>query len=138
MDFEFVPQIFNSISAYLVNLDWAYIITFIIICYGINSKAVTGKIRKTTGLKSITRYRVAVTGIVYAVLIFFIGGYELAETEVLMPSFIFAIVFHKLLLEKLIKWILSKGKDDCNTKGRPPKMVAIKGGVGHSSNHTNN
>ena len=140
MDFEFVTQIFNHLTTYLVNLDWAYIITLIIICYSINSKAVTGKIRKATGLKSKTRYRVAITGILYAVLIYFFRGYELAQTEVLLQSFVFAFVFHKLLLDKLIKWILPKinGDGDGNDTGQPPQMFAIKGGADQPSNHTDN
>ena len=137
MDFEFVTQIFNQMTTYLVNLDWAYITTFIIICYGVNSKTVSGKIRKATGLKSKTRYRVAITGMVYAVLIYFIRGYELAQSEVLLQSFIFAFVFHKLLLDKLINWILPRINGDHNDTGQPPQLFAIKGGAKPSSNPTN-
>ena len=52
MKTEITQEIWNQISNYVSGLDWAYILTFIIIAYGINHYWVKDKIQKTTKVKS--------------------------------------------------------------------------------------
>ena len=46
---ETVTVIIAQIKTYMTALDWQYIITFIIICYGINHYKVREELQKVTG-----------------------------------------------------------------------------------------
>ncbi len=98
--------VLEHISNYLNSLDWAYILTFILIAYAINHQKVKAFITRKFGITIRTRYRVLIVGIIYAILLFFIRGYELSQVETLLQSFIFAVVFHKLLIETIIEKVL--------------------------------
>lgn len=90
------------IANYIGNLDWTYIITFIIIAYGITH------FKLKEGLKIKTRYLVGVVGVIYAIALYFIRGYEPVMAEPLFQSFVFALVFHKLLLDQTVNLILAR------------------------------
>lgn len=94
---------------YMAALDWQYIITFIIICYGINHYKVKEGLQKTTGTQTRTRYRVIIIGAVYGVALYFLRGYQLQQIENLFQSFIFALVFHKFIVEALLYWLVKHG-----------------------------
>lgn len=98
-------EIWNQVTHYVTNLDWAYIITFIVIAYGFNHSRITGGIKKITKVKSQKKYRTAIIGLLYGVSIYFIRGYSLNKIEMLFQSFVFAMVFHKLIIESLMKFI---------------------------------
>ncbi len=102
---ETVTEIISRIQTYMAALDWQYIITFIIICYGINHYKVKEGLQKATGTQTRTRYRVILIGIVYAVGLYFLRGYSREHIENLFQSFIFALVFHKFILEALMYWL---------------------------------
>jgi len=108
MDTGIVQEIWNQISNYVSSLDWAYILTFIVIAYGINHHWVKEKIKNATKVKSRTRYRTAIVGLLYGTGIYFIRGYELEKVECLFQSFVFAIVFHKLIIEGMVAFIGKK------------------------------
>lgn len=108
MDITIVTEIWNQISTYVSELDWTYIITFIIIAYGFNHCKVKGGIKQITNVKSQTKYRVAIIGLLYGIALYFIRGYQLEKVESLFQSFVFAVVFHKLILEGLTKYIGKK------------------------------
>lgn len=101
-------EIWNRIAGYVATLDWAYILTFIVIAYGFNHIRVREGIRKTTRVKSHTKYRVAIIGLVYAVALYFIRGYTLEKVECLFQSYVFAFVFHKFIIEGITRFIGSK------------------------------
>ena len=101
-------EILQHISNYLNRLDWAYILTFIIIAYGLNHYRATNFFYKVFKLKMATRYRVFIIGLLYGVALYFIRGYRLKMIECLLQSFVFALVFHKLLLEKFLNRIFQK------------------------------
>ena len=108
MDTTLTTEIWNQITTYVSGLDWTYIITFIIISYGFNHNKVKGGIKQITHVKSKTKYRVAIIGLLYGVALYFIRGYQLEKVECLFQSFVFALVFHKLILEGLTKYIGKK------------------------------
>lgn len=91
----------TQVADYVSSLDWAYIITFIIIAYGINHF----KLRE--GLRIKTRYLIAVVGIIYGIVLYLIRGLEPIMAESLFQSFVFAMVFHKLLLDQTVNFILT-------------------------------
>jgi len=107
MDVQLIQEVFNQIKQYVIGLDWSYIMTFIIIAYGINHYWIRKKLKKT-GLQSKTRYRIAIVGVLYGVALYFVRGYEIAQAEVLFQSFVFALVFHKLILESLLPKLVPK------------------------------
>ena len=111
MDTGIITEIATQIMGYVKSLDWAYILTFIIIGYGINSEKFTNQIKQKTNISSKRRYRTALVGLVYAVILYFIRGYEVKHIEVLFQSFVFAFVFHKLILDGLVRYITSKRTD---------------------------
>ena len=108
MDTTIVTEIWNQITGYVSSLDWSYILTFIVIAYGINHSKIKAGIKKVTKVQSQTKYRVAIIGLLYAVALYFIRGYSLEKVECLFQSFVFAIVFHKLIIEGLTKYIGNK------------------------------
>ncbi|HEY9084018.1 MAG TPA: hypothetical protein VIN73_11840 [Vicingaceae bacterium] len=108
MNTTLTVAIWNQITTYVSGLDWTYIITFIIIAYGCNHHKVKGGIKTVTGVQSKTKYRVAFIGLLYGVALYFIRGYQLEKVECLFQSFVFALVFHKLILEGLTTYIGKK------------------------------
>lgn len=102
---ETLTAIIANIQNYMTSLDWSYIITFIIICYGLNHYKVKEGLQKATGSQVRTRYRVILVGVLYAVALYFLRGYNLPQAENLFQSFIFALVFHKFIVEALLYWL---------------------------------
>lgn len=103
---ETLTVIITHIENYMNGLDWKFIITFIIICYGINHYKIKEGLKKVTGTQTRTRYRVIIIGVIYAVALYFLRGYELQQIENLFQSFIFALVFHKFIVEALLYWLV--------------------------------
>ena len=93
MNTTLVKEILHQITHYVSALDWTYILTFIIISYGVNNYRVKQGIQKATGVKTKTRYRVALIGLVYGTVLYFLRGYGLSDVETLLQSFVFAMVF---------------------------------------------
>lgn len=102
---ETLTEIIAQIKNYMTALDWQYIITFIIICYGINHYKVKEGLQKATGTQTRTRYRVIIIGIVYGAGLYFLRGYKMQHIENLFQSLIFALVFHKFIVEALLYWL---------------------------------
>ena len=94
-------DIVASLKDFMVDLDWPYIILLTITGYGINHPKVSRKIATGTGIYCATRYRMVALGLSYAVAIYLLRDYEPRQAEVLLRSFVFALVFHKLILEKI-------------------------------------
>ncbi len=97
-----MTEILTQISNYLNSLDWSYILTFIILAYGLNHYRATDFFYQIFNLKIATRYRVLIIGLIYGILVYLIRDYTINKVESLLQSFVFAVVFHKLLLEKLL------------------------------------
>ena len=97
--------IISQLKAYMNSLDWAYMITYIIICYGINHYKVREGLRKATGTQTSTRYRVMLIGVLYGIAIYFLRGYTKEHIENLFESFIFALIFHKFIIESFLYYL---------------------------------
>lgn len=108
MNTGIVQEIWNQISNYVSSLDWAYILTFIVLAYGINHYWIKRKIQKVTKVKSKTRYRTAIVGMLYGLALYLIRGYELAKVECLFSSLVFALVFHKLIIDGIIAFVAKR------------------------------
>jgi hypothetical protein len=104
---ETTYEILSHIGLYIKGLDWQYMLTFIIITIGINSYCL--KKKNDARIKTRTRYRVALIGVLYGVTIYLLRSYTLKEAENLFQSFIFALVFHKLIIEAVLYWLVQKG-----------------------------
>ncbi|MCB9448699.1 MAG: hypothetical protein H6585_10180 [Flavobacteriales bacterium] len=102
-----MQEIFDRIKEYIIGLDWSYIMTFITIAYGFNHYRIRQGLQKT-GIRAGTKYRVAIVGVLYGAALYFIRGYQIAQAEVLFQSFVFALVFHKLILESLLPKLVPK------------------------------
>lgn len=105
MDTSF--YIIAQITEYITSLDWGYIITFIILGFGINHYCLQRSAK--TGVRKRSRYRIALVGLIYGVILYFIRSSPVKEIERLLQSFIFSIVFHKLVVESLLYWLIRKG-----------------------------
>lgn len=108
MDTEIFTQVWNQITKYVISLDWQFIFTFIIIAYGVNNYKVREKLLKATRVRSRTRYRTALIGLVYAIVLYFIRGYDVSRIESLFESLVFAIVFHKLIIETIMNYMVKR------------------------------
>jgi len=104
---EVLSSIIRQLTNYIESLDWGFIITFILIAYIINHSKVTATIFGWLKIKCRTRYRVAFVGILYGIVLYYLKGSSFEETNTLFQSFVFAIVFHKLIIDLLIKKVLS-------------------------------
>ena len=116
MDTPIATEIWNQITHYISSLDWAYIITFIIIAYGFNHNKVSSGIKKVTQVKTSKKYRTAFIGLLYGVALYFIRGYTLNSIEILLQSFVFSVVFHKFIIDGLVKFLDRK----FNTSAKQP------------------
>lgn len=105
-----VTEILSHISQYVAGLDWAYMLTFIIITIGINSYCLNRKSKPVVQTR--TRYRVAVIGLLYGATLYFTRSYTIQQAEILFQSFVFALVFHKLIIEAVLYWLIKKGLPD--------------------------
>ena len=113
---ETLFEITKQIKAYMTALDWQYIITYIIICYGINHYKVKEGLQKATGRQTRTRYRVATIGILYGIGLYFLRGYKVQQIENLFQSFVFALTFHKFIVESLMYWLVKHGLPESLSK----------------------
>ena len=114
----------SHIANYIISLDWPYIITFIIITYGILHFREKNEAQAKEDFKIRTRYLVALVGIVYGIAIYFIRNYTLPQVERLFQSFVFALVFHKLLIDQFISYILRKlFPPKINPTSQPSKKI---------------
>ena len=111
-----LTEILSRIQTYITSLDWQYIITFIITCYHFNHYKVKEGVQIITKTQTRTRYRVIIIGLVYAVCLYFIRGYSLQKVENLFESFVFALVFHKFIIEALIYWLAKHGLPESISK----------------------
>ena|SRR5690606_18488475 len=100
-----MQEILHQLSAYITALDWMYIFTFIIFAYWINGRSTRQRIYKILGLTLRTRNRVALVGISYGIALYFLRGYSPGDAERLMASFVFALVFHKLILDQVLGFL---------------------------------
>ncbi|TPN85788.1 hypothetical protein [Aquimarina algicola] len=106
-----METVFQNIVGYINSLDWAYILTFILISYALNHYKEI--ISKGLGINIRTRYLVLLVGVTYGIAMFFIRDYHLSQIEILLQSFVFAIVFHKLIIETLVeRFMLKKDKEE--------------------------
>lgn len=97
--------IISNIIPFLNSLIWGYIITFILLCYGWQ------EIEKSLNRKWIyairKRFKVAVIGLLYAIVHYFLWGLEKEQIGMLFSSFLVSFTFHKLLIELLVNNIKS-------------------------------
>lgn len=96
-----ITHIFNQIQNYITALDWSYILTFIIITYGINK--IDGK--DLFPFSFSTKWKVLIIGVLYGVVIYMVRDYTIRHIEILFKSFVFALVFHKFILQGLIRFL---------------------------------
>ncbi len=113
---ETLTLILSNIQNYMTSLDWSYIITFIILCYGINHFKVKEGLQKATGTQTRTRYRVILIGLLYGIGLYFLRGYSIQHIENLFQSFVFALVFHKFIVEALLYWLVKHGLPESISK----------------------
>ena len=113
---ETLSDVIEQIKNYVSALDWRYIITFILICYGINHYKVKAGIEQVFRAKTRKRYRVAVVGVLYGIVLYFIRGYELKQIENLLQSFFFALVFHKFIVDAVLYWMAKHGLPESISK----------------------
>jgi len=105
-----ITEILSHIGQYIAGLDWAYMLTFIIITIGINSYCLNLKNKPV--IQTRTRYRVALIGLLYGVTLYFTRSYTIQQAEILFQSFVFALVFHKLIIEAVLYWLVKRGLPD--------------------------
>ena len=106
MDTSLIFPIWNQITTYMIGLDWGYILTFTVIAFGLTHLKVKRNGIKTINRKrSCTRYRIAITGLLYGIVLYYIRGYTLEKVECLLQSYVFALVFHELIIEGIMRFL---------------------------------
>lgn len=105
---ETIQLLIEYLTGYLNGLDWAYILTFILLMHGLNHYRMLQAIARFTRLKVKTRYRVLIVGAIYGGITFFLRGYSLYQVETLLQSFVFAVVFHKMIAGGVLAYLGEK------------------------------
>ncbi len=106
-----MQTIIHQISNYITQLDWGYMLTFILLVYAISNLKLIKQWRSNKKLSQ--RYLVLLIGVIYGIILFFIRGYDTSKIEVLLQTFVFALVFHKLLIDRLVGMVFhQKNKQD--------------------------
>ncbi|TPN87120.1 MULTISPECIES: hypothetical protein [Aquimarina] len=104
--------VLEQFTSFLNSLDWAYIFSFMLITYVINYYKIPEFIGKGLGIKLRNRYQVLIIAFIYAVIVFFIRGYDLSKVLCLFISFLFATAFYKFLLQVVVERFMPKKKVD--------------------------
>lgn len=99
METPTIFEIGKHILNYALSLDWTFIISFILLAYG------AIHVKEKENLKIETRYLVALVGLIYGIALYFVRSYNLQQVDVVFQSFIFALVFHKLLIDKVLTYV---------------------------------
>lgn len=95
-----IEAVGRNILPFLAKLEWMYIITFILLCYGYQSIEEQIKWKLLKQLK--TRFKVAIIGLLYAPLYYLLWGLEKEQIGILFSSFLVSFAFHKLLVDAVI------------------------------------
>ncbi|WP_027395140.1 hypothetical protein [Aquimarina latercula] len=102
--------VLEQFTNFLNSLDWAYIFSFMLITYVINYYKIPEFIGRGLGIKLRNRYQVLIIGFIYAVIVFFLRGYDLSKVLCLFISFLFATAFYKFLIQVVVERFLPKKK----------------------------
>jgi len=98
-------QITKQLIRYLESMNWSFIFTFMMIVYALNFSKVKEVSLSIFRCSIKTRYRVLIVGLIYAGSLFFIKGKSVAYAEQLMQSLLFAMIFHQLFIDLLVKYL---------------------------------
>lgn len=93
----------RNILPFLANLEWVYIITFILLCY--NYQLIEKNMKAAFLSKIKTRFKVAFIGAIYAPVYYSLWGLGKEDIGYLFSSFLVSFAFHKLLVEIVINGI---------------------------------
>ena len=99
----------EHILSYFNGLDWPFIITFMILCYGMNHYRIKDYLECRFRRRIRSRYLVITTGVLYVVLLYVLRGYQTSRIEPLLQSLIFSLVFHKLIIDSILLWLAAHG-----------------------------
>ncbi len=117
--------LYEKINTYLHQLDWDYILTYFVICYLFSKdEALTiwwsAKRFSNVTLCKIRSYLLAVPkearmfciGVVYACAIYYVREYDKTHFKKLFQSFIFALAFYGVFINKVLSIIenMANGK----------------------------
>lgn len=105
---EIQQTIMGQMIQYVISLDWSFIITFILMAYVLNQPNVKGFLYKVFKFRMKTRYRTLITGVIYGVILYFLRGRDPNQIEELFRALLFAMIFHKLMIEQVVNFF-SKG-----------------------------
>ena len=95
-----VEAVGRNILPFLAKLEWVYIITFILICYGYQSIEEHINWQFLKEIKK--RFKVALIGLLYAPIYYLLWGLEKEQIGILFSSFLVSFAFHKLLVDAII------------------------------------
>ncbi|WP_025663280.1 hypothetical protein [Aquimarina megaterium] len=108
--------VMEKYSEFLNALDWVYIFSFILITQAIKYYKLPEFIGNGTDIRLKNRVQVAIIGLVYGVIYFFVRDCELSQLLWIPVSFIFATGFHKFLFEFAFDKFLPKKKVDTSNE----------------------
>lgn len=99
--------IIERLIDYVTELDWSFIVTFILLAYGANQPKARRFFKKMCWCSLRTRYRTLLVGFLYGALLFVLRGSDTGQIEPLFKALIFAMTFHQLLIDRVIHFFTS-------------------------------
>lgn len=106
-----METIIDIIQGYLLSLDWYYIIPLILLSsllVGDSSLKKFGLARPPQWMMNIPKgWRVVVVGLLYGAFLYWLRDYHQSDIEKLLQSFIFALVFHQLIIKVLFNGLMN-------------------------------
>lgn len=107
-----IDTIFAAAQHYIENLDWTYMMSFMFIAHFLAKDSIVNWMPfKVKGiLKRVPMsWRVILIGLFYGAFVYWVREYQGREgVEKIVQSLSFAVIFHKLLLNKIIKKLTKK------------------------------
>ncbi len=117
---EIYQTILGQLAHYLTGLDWAFIVTFILLAYAVNLPQATAFFYKLFRIRWKTRYRTLLVGLTYGIALFFLRGGGLGQVEPLFQSLLFAMIFHKLMIDQVVQ-LFSRGLEPLSENKKTEK-----------------
>ena len=99
------PLDFYPLWSLFTNLDWPFIVAFVLSGYFFLKLPIRAKIKQLCNVELRTRYWIALIGLLQGTIRSLALGFGGPELLTLIQSFLFAMMSYQLFLDAIIKWL---------------------------------
>jgi len=121
-----MSEVLLQILPFLGGLEWVFITSFIVLSYGLELLEGAVKIKFLSKIKK--RFKVALLGVLYAPVYYFLAGLIPSDLGLLALSYLVTFGFHKLLVEAVIGQLQQKLPKVAKEKAAETILKQLEGG----------